>query len=1228
MLWSIETINGRPEIKQAREWPWLWQPSAVVHVSSSPDGRYFVTSSEDGISKMYDLRRINAPPRELRHPANVFSSAFSPDGLLIATACRDRKVRVWDCRTKEIVNSLECGGTPGQIAFVDDGLRLFAQGGDDRAILWRLRTEGTSPVTLRTEATEWKADLAANNRHVLTVSKQATQLDGARVQVWNVVGTEVPTHFWGSDIVLGEIKEPVSAALSSNGNCVALCGNGKVILSKPGGGPSKSFDNFGMFVMHSCFSPDESRFMAVGSDETRPKGIARIWRVDEGHEGELVTTFEGHEAPILYAGFSPNGKLVLSCGGDFNRLAGEANVWNVDEKPDAPLVHKLGGHIEPVLYGEFSRDGRFVVTTSADDTASVWSVDPSVGKNALKTLRSLQTKEAHTADVVFAAFAPDDTDQIVTVGKDGRAILWDWKNPNPLWFVLDHGRPLKQVVFSRNGRHFLTVTEGNAAYVWDRIAAAADSIRRVPPLIAVLEHSGQLVTAGIHPDDDTKFLTVSYVETASAMSSQGMVPEINMPMSDGGKSERTRSVQLKVWDIGPIHHEPAAANIIGVLAQRGVNLNSQTLETLPLNEISKLIGDPNVEHSKTLSAAALEKRWELWNRGEADTAEATGEWYAATWHLSQLISLPIEAPELRIRRARCYAKHEWHQEAIDDWDKLLANEEKPSVVDQQREAAFTGRAASYKALAERGLKENDEIKKDDSMRIEQAQKALADYEKVITPDSQQVELVIARAEIYSRLGNRDAAIRDYSAAIDKLTPTGVRNGLSDLLRKRARIYRKIDRLQEAVVDFQKAAEGFEKSNNLSAALATYTEGIGPDNQLDYTKAPLLAGRGRIQLNPWRSRRTGRVEMDAKGAIRDFMSALKFNDDWTLHWDLAKAYHFAENAAEAEQYYKSAIERTQNQMIDASLVQPLYWEFVQFYKQKGDWAGAASILSAAIDSSSDVNDRLRLLQERAMVHEHSREWGLARKDYDTVIALQPNDPLLLTRRAATFAEQSMWKDAEADLTRSCELLFAKSDLNYEDVVRSLNRLADVRLTVGDTGGYQECCKKLIGNYRAEVSSNRVGSNPNLIAWTLALGSDSGIPAADATKIAKDAVGNSRDEESVHNTLRTAYYREHNYDAVLKSWNESSIRMSRDGGQSMKPLSEDCFILAMTNHQIHKKAEAQEWLKLGVESLEQAEKEVSSKISSFTDGMQIWQRLEQRLLRREAEQLLRSEDAVQP
>ena len=80
--------------------------------------------------------------------------------------------------------------------------------------------------------------------------------------------------------------------------------------------------------------------------------------------------------------------------------------------------------------------------------------------------------------------------------------------------------------------------------------------------------------------------------------------------------------------------------------------------------------------------------------------------------------------------------------------------------------------------------------------------------------------------------------------------------------------------------------------------------------------------------------------------------------------------------------------------------------------------------------------------------------------------------------------------------------------------------------------------------------------------------------------------------------------------------------------MKPLSEDCFILAMTNHQIHKKAEAQEWLKLGVESLEQAEKEVSSKISSFTDGMQIWQRLEQRLLRREAEQLLRSEDAVQP
>lgn len=68
-------------------------------ISFNPDGTRLVSSSDDGMVKVWDLE-TGMEVLSLKHKRPVVSAAFSPDGRCLVTACDDG-VRIWETRVRE-----------------------------------------------------------------------------------------------------------------------------------------------------------------------------------------------------------------------------------------------------------------------------------------------------------------------------------------------------------------------------------------------------------------------------------------------------------------------------------------------------------------------------------------------------------------------------------------------------------------------------------------------------------------------------------------------------------------------------------------------------------------------------------------------------------------------------------------------------------------------------------------------------------------------------------------------------------------------------------------------------------------------------------------------------------------------------------------------------------------------------------------------------------------------
>jgi WD40 repeat protein/serine/threonine protein kinase len=488
----------------------------VLGVAFSPDGMRLASSCRDGGIKVRDAR-TGAELFALREALPVHDLAFLPDGKRLAYAAGSFRVEapgfvklleLGSGRSRVVHRGQKPGERPLCLALSRDGSRLAAGSYTGELRVWDL---DTGEVVLQDPGPP-----APVHRLALSPDGQTLALARLRgdIEVWDVPGRKVRGRLMS--------LSPAPVAVSPDGSRLAAPGPGgkEVVLwdlatlkevgrlpvQEPGYGAVKA----------EAFSPD-SRTLAVARGVDNQPNEVQLWDVPAG---KLLATIPGHLRGVEALAFTPDGNSLAS--GDQDGLV---KLWDV-----ARLVHRppLPFHEAAVFGLAVSADGLQAATGGLDRAILVWDL----------TTRRVRHRLRAPARVTRLTFGPRGK-RLASSALDGSVTVWDLAAGKPLWSrkgapvepmlafapdgetlawtdgfdvvlgdpatgherrrLLGHRERRAGLVFSGDGARLYTLSVNGTLADWDVASGQARRARQIPQAATALTLSPdgkRLVTGG------------------------------------------------------------------------------------------------------------------------------------------------------------------------------------------------------------------------------------------------------------------------------------------------------------------------------------------------------------------------------------------------------------------------------------------------------------------------------------------------------------------------------------------------------------------------------------------------------------------------------------------------------------------------------------------------------------------------------------------------------------
>ena len=480
----------------------LFSPDkAIGSAEYSPDGKFIVSSSEDGLIHIWDVESKKIIRTLHGHTKSVFTSKYSPDGKIIASASADSTIRIWNANTGDSIMTIK-GHTNrvNTVSFSPDGKHIVSASDDESVRVWDAQNWKCINVYHGHQREVCSASYSNDGKYIVSSSKDYT------IRVWNAhTGDSICTIHTNSEVIDVSFhpihNDIIVSAETASWTSVYDFETGKESFCPKQGVPIASIESGKIDI----------RFY-------RQKHTVNLWR---SMSGERIYTLP---ESAIYVTYSPDGNYLVTVSGDskniglYNKyyndyLEKQKDKYNIKvwDANSGDSLFCLEGHSNSITQISFSPNGENLISSSYDRTIRIWDFktltsdkiegvpcrqlgnisnicfSPNEERYALldsNTIHIVDSKTGievgnlsqHSRKVTFCAYGPK-ADILVSASEDSTIRVWNTITNECEYVLRGHRDVIKSAVISQDSSLLASLYKDNTVFIWDILGAnVIDSI--------------------------------------------------------------------------------------------------------------------------------------------------------------------------------------------------------------------------------------------------------------------------------------------------------------------------------------------------------------------------------------------------------------------------------------------------------------------------------------------------------------------------------------------------------------------------------------------------------------------------------------------------------------------------------------------------------------------------------------------------------------------------------